>query len=44
MAVFSLFVEETVCGDLTADKVQSFILGECKATIFAKVKGLGCDD
>ena len=44
MAVFSLFIEETVCGDLTADKVQPFVLGECKATIFAKVKGLGCDD
>ena len=44
MAVFSLFVEEPICGDLATDKVQPFVLGECKATIFAKVKGLGCDD
>ena len=44
MTVFSLFVEETICGNLAADKVQPFVLGKSKATIFAKVKGLGCDN
>jgi len=44
VAVFSLFVEEAVSGNLTADKIETFFLGEGQPSFFAKVKGLGCDN
>ena len=40
VSVFLLFVEETLHGNLTADKVQAFVLGQVQAAVFAKVKGL----
>ena len=44
VAVFSLFISETVSGNLTADKVQTFLLSKGQPSIFAKVKGLGCNN
>ena len=40
IAVFLLFVEETLHGNLAADKVQTLVLSQEQSTVFAKVKGL----
>ncbi len=44
VAVFQLLIEEAVCGNITADKVQAFLLGQIQSAVFAKVKGLCCEN